>query len=263
MTKVITISLEEVIQYLKVSCQVPVIAEAIAMHQIIAEAAAAAGLTVELTELQQAADTVRIANDLLTPEATLRWLARHCLSVDEFEEIAYGNVLSGKLAEHLFRDRVESFFVEHQLDYTRAVLYEVLFEDEDLAMEVYYALQEGEMQFYDAAQRYSPGLEQRRMGGYRGAVPRSELRPEISAAVFAATPPQLLRPIVTPLGVHLIRVEEIIQPQMDEGVRLQILSDLFADWLKQQLEQTRLAIQLDANQTVFTSSREVVHPQLS
>lgn len=261
MTRVITISLKEIIQYLKMSCQVPSIAEAIATQKLISEAAA--GITVELAELQQAADAIRIANNLLTPESTLNWLTKHCLSVDELEEIAHNNVLSSKLAEQMLRDRVEPFFIEHQLDYMGAVLYEVVFEDEDLAMEIYYALQEGEVQFFTVAQQYGQDLEQRRMGGYRGKVPRSELRPEISAAVFASTPPQLLRPIVTQRGIHLIWVEEIVQPELNETLRMQILSDLFADWLKQQLEQVRLAVQLDADQTVFTSSREVLHSQLS
>ncbi|BAU13081.1 hypothetical protein LEP3755_36180 [Leptolyngbya sp. NIES-3755] len=263
MTRVIAISLPEIIQYIKISCQVPTIAEAIATRKIITEVAAADGINVEVTELQQAADTVRIANNLLTPESTWSWLAKHCLSVDEFEAIAHNNVLSAKLAEHLLSDRVESFFVAHQLDYTAAVLYEVVFEDEDLAIEVYYALQEGEMQFHEVAQQYSEDIEQRRMGGYRGKISRSELRPEISAAVFASTPPQLLRPIITPRGAHLIKVEEIVQPELDETLRMQILADLFADWLKQQLEQARLAVQLDPDQTVFTSSREVVQSQLS
>jgi parvulin-like peptidyl-prolyl isomerase len=261
MTRVITISLQEIIQHLKVSCQVPTIAEAIATHKIITEAAANAEITVELTELQQAADGVRLANDLLTPEATLSWLARHCLSVDEFEEIAHMNVLSGKLAQHLFGDRVEPFFIEHQLDYTGAILYEVVLEDEDLAMELFYALQEGEMQFYEVAQQYIQNPELRRVGGYRGKVTRSELRPEISAAVFAATPPQLLRPIVSSTGVHLVYVEAIVQPELTEALQVQILSDLFADWIKQQIEQARLAVQLDVDQTVFTSSREVAHSQ--
>ncbi|MEQ9355725.1 MAG: peptidylprolyl isomerase [Coleofasciculus chthonoplastes F2-STO-03] len=44
---------------------------------------------------------------------------------------------------------------------------------------------------------------------------RKELKPEISAAVFAATPPQVLKPIVTSKGVHLIFVEEIIQPELN------------------------------------------------
>ncbi len=55
------------------------------------------------------------------------------LSLDDFEEIVQFNLLSGKLAEHLFADKIESYFVEHQLDYTGAVIYEVVLADQAMA----------------------------------------------------------------------------------------------------------------------------------
>jgi len=42
-------------------------------------------------------------------------------------------------------------FVEHQLDYAQIVMYEVVLDDEDLAMELFYALQEGEISFPEVA----------------------------------------------------------------------------------------------------------------
>jgi parvulin-like peptidyl-prolyl isomerase len=78
-------------------------------------------------------------------------------------------------------------------------------------------------------------------------VRRKELKPEISAAVFAAKPPQILKPIVTSSGVNLILVEEIIQPELDNKLRYQILSDLFAGWLKQQIEQLEVVSRLELN----------------
>jgi len=40
-----------------------------------------------------------------------------------------------------------TLFAEHQLDYTQVVMYEVVLDDEDLAMELFYSLQEGETSF--------------------------------------------------------------------------------------------------------------------
>ncbi|NEO79601.1 peptidylprolyl isomerase, partial [Moorena sp. SIO4G3] len=73
---------------------------------------------------------------------------------------------------------------------------------------------------------------------------RQQLKPEIAAAVFAATPPQILQPIVTSSGVHLILVEEIIQPQLDQQLRSEILSDLFSEWLREQMEQMEIVAHL-------------------
>src|SRR4028118_788284 len=111
-------------------------------------------------------------------------------------------------------------------------------------MELFYAIQEGEMSFYDVAHQYIQDTELRRAGGYRGILRRKELKPEISPAVFAAKPPQVLKPIVTSSGVHLILVEEIIQPELDDKLRSQIMFDLFSEWLKQQTEQIEFNVKL-------------------
>ncbi|HEY9661562.1 MAG TPA: peptidylprolyl isomerase, partial [Allocoleopsis sp.] len=165
--------------------------------------------------------------------------------LDEFEEMVHATVLSGKLAQHLFADKVESFFVEHQLDYTQVALYEIVLEDEDLAMELFYAIQAGELNYHAVAHQYIQDKEMQRSGGYRGLLPRSALKPEISAAVFGAKPPQLLKPILTAKGAHLIFVEEIIQPKLDAALSYKILSDLFSEWVKQQIKQVKLAANLE------------------
>lgn len=232
MSKAITISHEDILHQVKLSCQIPEIVEQIVTRKIVADAAAEAGIKVETEELQKAADSLRLMSQLNSAEETKVWLQKNGLSLDDFEELIYNNVISGKLAQHLFADKVEPFFVEHQLDYAGVVLYEVVLDDEDLAMELFYAIQEDEMSFYEVAHEYIQDTELRRKGGYRGMMQRSELKPEISAAVFAATPPQVLKPVLTSKGVHLILVEEIVQPQLNDKLHHQILSDLFAEWLK-------------------------------
>jgi parvulin-like peptidyl-prolyl isomerase len=93
------------------------------------------------------------------------------------------------------------------------------------------------------------------MWGYQGIRRRADFRPEIAASVFAATPPQILKPIVTPKGVHLIWVEEIIHPKLDEQMRAKIQQDLFAGWLKQQTEQLEIVIQIDASSNSHSSQQ--------
>ena len=111
----------------------------------------------------------------------------------------------------------------------------VVLDDEDLAMKLFYA--QGEINFHEVAHQYIQDTELRRSGGYRGLLRRTELKSEISAAVFAAKPPQILKPIVTSIGVHLILVEEIIPPKLSDTLRQKNISDLFSTWLKQQIEQ--------------------------
>lgn len=240
MSETITVSPDEVISQIKLSCQIPSVVEGIVTRKIITRTALEQGIKVEISELQQAADSLRLKKNLLSADATWSWLQKHSLSLDDFEELVYATVISSKLAQHLFADKVEPFFVERQLDYAQVVMYEVVLNDEDLAMELFYALQEGEINFHEVAHQYIQDIELRRLGGYRGAIRRTELKPEISAAAFAATPPQILKPIATSSGAHLILVEELIQPQLDDVLRYKILSDLFSAWLKEQIQQVKI-----------------------
>ena len=240
MSNIVKISQEDIIYHLKISCQIPSLLEAIATRTIITETAQKEGITIEIAELQQTADSLRLVNNLIKAEDTWEWLQKHHLTLDNFEEIANINLLSAKLAHHLFAEKVEPFFYAHQLDYSGVVTYEVILDDEDLALEIFYALQEGEISFQEVARQYIENPEIRRAGGYQGIRKRSDFRPEIAAAVFAANPPEIIKPVVTPKGVHIIIVEEIIAPELNEQMRVAILGDLFTNWLKEQINKLEI-----------------------
>jgi parvulin-like peptidyl-prolyl isomerase len=227
----------EFVHQLKLSCQVPSFVEAVLMRQIITSAAQEANIQIDPTELQQAADGLRSQYALWSAEVTWAWLQKHHLSLDDFEEMAHHTLLATKLAQHLFEAAVEPFFAEHLLDYVQVVLYEVILDNQDLAIELFYAFQEQEISFPEIAHRYISDPELRRKGGYRGILKRADLKPEIAAAVFAAQPPQILRPIAIGKTSSLIFVEEIIQPTLDTELRSQILTELFNGWMKQQVEE--------------------------
>jgi hypothetical protein len=245
MSETITITQTDVIRQVNLACLLPTVTEGLLTRKIIARTAEARGIEVEVNELQQAADKLRVAHGLLNARDTWLWLHQHGLTLDDFEEIVNMTVMSSKLAEQLFADKVELFYIDHQLDYSRAVMYEVVLEDEDLALELFYALAEDDISFHEVTQQYIQDQELRRMGGYRGALSRADLRPEIAAAVFGSTPPQLLKPIITAKGIHLIFVEEVLRLELDKTVRSKIISDLFAEWLKQQIQQTEVSLAPD------------------
>lgn len=240
MSQPITITKEDILQQVKLSGQIPEIIEQIVSRKIITAAVAEADIKVETEELQKAADNIRLVNQLHSADDTWAWLEKHGLSLEDYEEMVYNNLISGKLVTHLFADKVEPYFFENQLNYVSAVLYEIVLDDEDLAIELFYAIKEGEMSFYDVAHQYIKDKELSRKCGFLGKVQRKDLKPEISAAVFAAKAPQLLKPIITSKGVHLILVEEIVKADLDNGLRLRIMSDLFGAWMKERVEEVEV-----------------------
>jgi parvulin-like peptidyl-prolyl isomerase len=252
-----TVSPEDILNHVKITCQIPNLLEAITTRKIIVDTAVQEGIQIEIEELQLAADSIRINNKLIKAEDTWAWLEKHYLSLDNFEEIAQFNLLSAKLANHLFADQVEPFFYAHQLDYTGAVTYEVILDDEDLALEMFYALQEGEISFQEIARQYIENTEIRRAGGYQGIRQRSDFRPEIASVIFGANPPQILKPIITPKGAHIIMVEEIIKPHLNEQMRVKIMGELFTNWLKQQVNTLEIVAKLIENQNSPSSSEKL------
>ena len=240
MSQTINITNEEIIEQVKLSGRITEIIDEILKRKIIEESAQKAGIQLRDEALQKTADAMRLMNGLENVEDTWAWLEKNYISIDDFEQIAYNGLISANLAKHLFADKVELYFYENQLDYAGVVMYEVIFDDEDLAMELFYTIKEGEMSFYDVAHKYIQDTELRRKSGYQGIVNRKDLKAEISASVFAAKPPQLLKPILTSKGVHLILVEEIIQPELNESLNNKILMDLFENWVKTQSEELKI-----------------------
>ncbi|BAZ42607.1 PpiC-type peptidyl-prolyl cis-trans isomerase [Calothrix sp. NIES-4101] len=236
MSQTITITNEEIINEIKLSCKMPEIVEQIMTRKVIENTAKEVGIKVSNEALQETADALRLMSKLETADDTWAWLKKFSLTLDNFEQIAYTNYISGQLAHHLFANKVEPYFFEHQLNYAGVAMYEVVLDDEDLAIELFYAIKEGEISFHDVACQYIEDKELRRKGGYKGVVHRKDLKPEISAAVFTAQAPQLFKPIVTSKGAHLILVEELIKPILDDKLRATILVDMFSEWLKQQIE---------------------------
>ena len=254
MSQVIVISAEDILHQAQLALQIPTLIQGIVQRKIIATAAEEAGITIQTEDLQEAADRFRLLNKLESSEATWTWLQKYSLTLDDFEELVQLTLLSNKLAQHLFGDKVEPYFYENQLNYAGVVMYEVILDNEDLAMELYYGLIEEEISFSEVSHQYIQDKELRRCGGYLGTLSRQDLKPEIAAAVFASCPPQILKPVTTSKGVHLISVEEIIQPQLDDLLKAKILSSLFTQWLTKQAEQVKITINISDNTQVSKNS---------
>lgn len=241
MTEILSVSTEDVLQQVKLSGQLGAVKEEVLTRRIIRKTASEKGIEVTPEEIQVSADEFRKANNLQRAEDTLAWLRQRELAVEDFEAMIHFSVLQSNLAKYLFSDQVNAYFSTHQLENMEVALYEVVLEDEDVALELFYGLKEREITFFEIAQQYIKDTELRRRGAYRGILNRMELSAEISSSVFSSNPPQLLTPILTANGVHLIYVDEIFQPELNENVRGKIILILFNEWLKQEIEQARLS----------------------
>jgi parvulin-like peptidyl-prolyl isomerase len=229
MPRKITLTHLDLLQQVKYRYQLPDLVTAARQHQVLLSAAEKEGIVISAEELQQSADRLRIEHQLLSAKDTLSWLERYHFSIDDFENLAYITLIRSRLSEQLFADRVVTHFADRQLDYMRSTIYEIILPEHELAMELFYALQEQEMDFLAALHQYSPQPQAR-------SVRRRDLLPELSGLVFAATPPTLLSPIRTPKASHLIYVAAIVPAELTDEMRSQIQAELFDQWLVSQSE---------------------------
>ncbi len=228
----IKITNKDILTEVKLSGKLPEIISQIIDRQIIATAVSQEKIKIGNLELQEAADRFRLLNRLKTARSTIEWLQKNSLSVENLEQIAEHMVNTSKLAENLFsRDSIEKYFVEHHLDYTEVVMYEIILDSQDLAMEIFDAIQGDRITFQQAASQYITDPELRRRGGYSGIRRCKQMSPEVSAVVFAQRNPRLLKPLTTSQGTHLIYVEQIIDPQLEECFG-EIVDNLFDRWLQ-------------------------------
>jgi parvulin-like peptidyl-prolyl isomerase len=230
-----TITNLDLLHQLKITGKIPELIAGILQQRILEDQAQQLDLEITDDELQAGADQFRAANHLDTIAATEKWLADRLLSMDDFEQLVTTNLLTHKVSQQLFASKVEPFFHQHILDYGGAIISEIILQDYQLAIELFYAIQEGDMSFGEVVRDYAQDQKQP-SDGYRGLVKRSQMPPELSAVVFAAQPPKLLPPIRIANKTHLILVTEIVPPQLSTTVREQILWDLFQDWMQQKIK---------------------------
>jgi parvulin-like peptidyl-prolyl isomerase len=226
---------DEVISFLKKNLQYQEARLGVLQEAIVNRAAAERGITIEPSEIQAEADRQRRERRLERAADTLAWLAEQQVTPDEWEAGIRDRLLTQKLMENLFGYEVESYFAQNRLDFDQIVLYQIIVPYSQLANELFYQIEESEISFFEAAHLYDIDANRRQHCGYEGKLYRWSLKPEIAAVVFAATLGQIIHPIQTEQGFHLLRVEEFISAQLTPETRQEILQRLFREWLNGEL----------------------------
>lgn len=229
------ISPDEVVSFLKKTLRYQEARLGVLQQAIVNRTAAARGIEVEPQEIQAEADRQRREHRLERAADTFAWLSNQQITAEEWESGIRDRLLTQKLQQELFGNEVESYFTQNRLDFDQVVLYQIIVPYEQLANELFYQIEESEISFFEAAHLYDLDANRRQHCGYEGKLYRWSLKPEIAAVVFAATPAQIIHPIQTEQGFHLLRVEEFISAQLNPETRQEILQRLFQDWLNSEL----------------------------
>ncbi|CAD0231228.1 Peptidylprolyl isomerase [Planktothrix agardhii] len=226
---------EEIIGFLKRNLEFKEVHQKILSQKVINQVAEERSIIVTAEEIQNQANQQRHEKRLEKAADTLAWLADQMITSDDWEAGIRERLLAEKLAESLFSKDVEKYFIQNSLNFEQVSLYQIIVPYERLARELFYQIEEEEISFYHAAHLYDIDPKRREQCGYEGKLYRWGLKADFAAIVFGSNPGEILSPVKTDQGYHLILVEEFIQAELTPERYQEILQKLFKDWLASEL----------------------------
>jgi len=231
----------DVVKYLKQQLRFKPIADAVLYQQVVEDLARASGIVVTEEELQVEADRQRHDRKLYRAADTIAWLSQEWIEPDDWEAGICAQLLVEKVAETLFGDRVEEFFIERRRDFDRVAFYQIIVPYEKLARELYYQISEDEISFYEAAHLYDLDRDRRSRCGYEGEHHRYELAPALASVAFNQPLGIAGQPFKTEIGHHLLLVADRQPAELTPDRRRELLRQLLHDRIDRDLQSQRLA----------------------
>ncbi len=222
---------EAVVAYLRHSFKFAEMAAMAERNTLILSVCQQLGIAISDEELQVAGDVFRLEHKLLGASETLAWLRQQRISVEDWSQGVRVSLLTQKLKEHLFGEAVDNHYMTSRDDYRRVALSQILVRDLTEALKIAQALRVENASFCALALEYSKGKQSQQNAGFVGIRFLAELLPEIGKAVAEAKEGEVVGPIQTKLGYHILRVEKWFAAELNE-VREQVLESLFEGWLQ-------------------------------
>jgi parvulin-like peptidyl-prolyl isomerase len=223
----------DIIAYLRRSYRIAEIAALAERDTLVLNNCEQFGITVSDEELQAAGDAFRLEHKLPGTSETLAWLSQQRITVEDWSQGIRVALLTKKLKEHLFGAAIDGHYINNRDNYKRVALSQILVLDLAEALKIAKALREENASFCALALDHSKGKQSQENGGFVGIQFLAELILEIAQAVVEAKEGEVIGPIQTKLGYHILRVEKWFPTQLNESVRERILESFFQNWLQE------------------------------
>ncbi|MEH2255412.1 peptidylprolyl isomerase [Nostoc sp.] len=222
----------EILTYLRRSAKFAEIAIAAEHEALVLANCNQLGIEISDDEWQAAGDAFRLEHKLWGNAETSAWLEEQRISVDEWSQGIKVVLLEKKLKEHLFGATVDGAYVSKRDNYKRVALSQILVTDLATAWKIVQILREGQASFCALALEHSKGKQSQENGGFVGIRYLVELIPEIVKPLTEAKEGEIIGPVQTKVGYHVMRVEKWFPIELNQAVREQIMDSLFQVWLQ-------------------------------
>ncbi|MEA2067276.1 MAG: peptidylprolyl isomerase [Thermotogota bacterium] len=210
------------------------------------------------TQEELDAQTDSIVNNYTSDENTRNQIISIYGSIEAFrslvEDTIIGQILVNKVKDHVFTDvdeQLAEYFEENKDDIKKE--YEVvnashiLVSSEATANEIKDKIVSKELDFSTAASDFSIDTNSAMTGGSLGEIHRGDMVEKFEEAAFSATPNEIVGPVETQYGYHLIRVaskttfdnfEELKLSSVYSDVKNDYLIQKFQEWFEEYKEES-------------------------
>ena len=219
-----------ILSYLRYALKFSDTVSAVERDTIILSLCEQLGIVVSDEELQAAGDIFRQKNNLSASSETFAWLETQHITVEDWTKGIRIDLLVEKLKEHLFGEIADSQYMSNRNAFKRIAISQILVYDLGEAIEILQALKEEKASFCALALEHSKGQKSQENGGFVGVRLLAELLPKLSEAVREAEEGEIIGPIQTELGYHILRVEKWFAAELT-SVKDRILEFNFNTWL--------------------------------
>jgi len=199
---------------------------------------AIADISLSEEERLRAIEEIAVQNKLTSPEARADWLKSQGLTAAEMEDMATRPLRIEKFKQATWSSKVAAYFMERKMFLDQVVYSLIRTQDQGLAYELYFRIQEGEATFADLARENSQGPESR-TGGLLGPVSVSQPHPRIGKLLSISQPGQLWPPQVLADWFVIVRLEKFIPAKLDDAMRRRLIEELFETWLKEKVQKIK------------------------
>ncbi|NER39962.1 MAG: peptidylprolyl isomerase [Oscillatoria sp. SIO1A7] len=186
-------------------------------------------------ERSRAVEEWRLQNKLTSMEAWNAWMESQGMTQKDVEGIIVQPLRLEKFKKAKWGSKVEGYFMDRRSSLDQLVYSLLRTQNQHLARELYYRIEQQEVAFADCAREYSEGPE-KQTGGLLGPVPASQPHPHISKLLLISQPGQLWPPQNLAEWFVIVRLEKFIPAQLDDSMRRRLIDEMYETWLKEQVQ---------------------------
>ncbi|BAZ29077.1 PpiC-type peptidyl-prolyl cis-trans isomerase [Cylindrospermum sp. NIES-4074] len=223
----------QILAYLRRSTKLAEIAALAERDALILAVCEQLEITISDAEWQKAGDAFRLERQFWGTLETLSWLEQQRIRIQDWSQGIKVALLEKKLKEYLFGATVDSAYISNKKSFRRVALSQILVFDLTTAEEILQTLQDENGSFCVLALEHSQGKLSQQNGGFVGIRSLIELSPAIAAAINEAKEGEVIGPIQTKLGYHLLKVEKWFTSELNPSIREQIMDTMFEVWLEE------------------------------